>query len=324
MTTMIQSLIYKDKNLGLSRCAATSGSVGGTGAPPPCRCWASNSWQRKLLYQNIVKIATWLPQNLHLNHYKTFSTSLTSRLTASAASEDLPSMLTTTTQGGWKNIRWNTFFVWKQNWEIMFAETSKSSREPRSTFRTRRASLVMTGELLPIINITTAIPNKDCCNLLVMTARTNIMSPFSTWCWSPFFSPDVDNHHLHHHHHQPSHCFANITHCNTTTRAVDFLYMPDTMIEEARNVSVNLHGEHGRFKQIIWNGWSWNWLEARCHWTKLEKIFSEPDYPVLDLNWAKHDIHLFPGLWWSSFSLLLSGFSSARSLLNQVNSFLER
>ena len=60
------------------------------------------------------------------------------------------------------------------------------------------------------------------------------------------------------------------------------------MIEEARNVSVNLHGEHGRFKQTIWNGWSWNWLEAKCHWKKLEKIFSEPDYPVLDLNWAKH------------------------------------
>ena len=34
-------------------------------------------------------------------------------------------------------------------------------------------------------------------------------------------------------------------------RAVDFLYMPDTMIEEARNVSVNLHGEHGRFKEDI-------------------------------------------------------------------------
>ena len=84
-----------------------------------------------------------------------------------------------------KNIRRNTFFVWKENWESMFAETSKSSREPRSTSRTRRASLVMTGELLPIINITTAIPNNDCCNLLVMTARTNIMWPFSTWCWSP-------------------------------------------------------------------------------------------------------------------------------------------
>ena len=34
-------------------------------------------------------------------------------------------------------------------------------------------------------------------------------------------------------------------------RAVDFLYMPDTMIEEARNVSINLHGEHGRLQKIL-------------------------------------------------------------------------
>ena len=33
-------------------------------------------------------------------------------------------------------------------------------------------------------------------------------------------------------------------------RAVDFLYMPDTVIEDARNVSVNLHGEHGRFVMV--------------------------------------------------------------------------
>ena len=29
---------------------------------------------------------------------------------------------------------------------------------------------------------------------------------------------------------------------------------------------------------------------------KLEKILSEPDYSILDLTWAKHDISLFPGL----------------------------
>ena len=34
-------------------------------------------------------------------------------------------------------------------------------------------------------------------------------------------------------------------------RAVDFLYMPDKMIEEARNVSINLHGEHGRLQKIL-------------------------------------------------------------------------
>jgi len=33
-------------------------------------------------------------------------------------------------------------------------------------------------------------------------------------------------------------------------RAVDFLYMPDTMIEEARNVTINLHGEHGKYVMV--------------------------------------------------------------------------
>ena len=62
----------------------------------------------------------------------------------------------------------------------------------------------------------------------------------------------------------PSHCLApNTAHfsrCHFSMiiiRAVDFLYMPDTMIEEARNVSVNLHGEHGRyfmFSDIVLHG----------------------------------------------------------------------
>ena len=30
-------------------------------------------------------------------------------------------------------------------------------------------------------------------------------------------------------------------------RAVDFLYMPDEMIEDARNVTINLHGHHGKY-----------------------------------------------------------------------------
>ena len=30
-------------------------------------------------------------------------------------------------------------------------------------------------------------------------------------------------------------------------RAVDYIYMPDTMVEDARNVSINLHGEHGKY-----------------------------------------------------------------------------
>ena len=29
---------------------------------------------------------------------------------------------------------------------------------------------------------------------------------------------------------------------------------------------------------------------------KLEKLLSVPDYPIIDLSWAKHDISLFPGL----------------------------
>jgi discoidin domain receptor family protein 2 len=31
---------------------------------------------------------------------------------------------------------------------------------------------------------------------------------------------------------------------------VDFLYMPDNMIEEARNVTISLHGEHGRYVMV--------------------------------------------------------------------------
>ena len=30
-------------------------------------------------------------------------------------------------------------------------------------------------------------------------------------------------------------------------RAVDYIYMPDRMVEDARNVSINLHGEHGKY-----------------------------------------------------------------------------
>ena len=30
-------------------------------------------------------------------------------------------------------------------------------------------------------------------------------------------------------------------------RAVDYIYMPDRMVEDARNVSINLHGEHGQY-----------------------------------------------------------------------------
>ena len=33
-------------------------------------------------------------------------------------------------------------------------------------------------------------------------------------------------------------------------RAVDYLYMPDVMEEDARNVSINLHGEHGQYVMI--------------------------------------------------------------------------
>jgi len=33
-------------------------------------------------------------------------------------------------------------------------------------------------------------------------------------------------------------------------RAVDYLYMPDAMVEDARNVSINLHEEHGKFVMI--------------------------------------------------------------------------
>ena len=30
-------------------------------------------------------------------------------------------------------------------------------------------------------------------------------------------------------------------------RAVDYIYMPDKMVEDARNVSINLHEEHGKY-----------------------------------------------------------------------------
>ena len=30
-------------------------------------------------------------------------------------------------------------------------------------------------------------------------------------------------------------------------RAVDYLYMPDAMVEDARNVTINLHEEHGKY-----------------------------------------------------------------------------
>ena len=33
-------------------------------------------------------------------------------------------------------------------------------------------------------------------------------------------------------------------------RAVDYIYMPDRMVEDARNVTINLHGEHGKFVMI--------------------------------------------------------------------------
>ena len=33
-------------------------------------------------------------------------------------------------------------------------------------------------------------------------------------------------------------------------RAVDYLYMPDAMVEDARNVSINLHEEHGKYVMI--------------------------------------------------------------------------
>ena len=33
-------------------------------------------------------------------------------------------------------------------------------------------------------------------------------------------------------------------------RAVDYLYMPNAMVEDARNVSINLHGEHGKYVMI--------------------------------------------------------------------------
>ena len=79
-------------------------------------------------------------------------------------------------------------------------------------------------------------------------------------CWPPFPLEIVKL--------DPSHCLApNTAHfsrCHFSMiiiRAVDFLYMPDTMIEEARNVSVNLHGEHGRyfmFSDIVLHQFPWN------------------------------------------------------------------
>ena len=31
---------------------------------------------------------------------------------------------------------------------------------------------------------------------------------------------------------------------------MDYIYMPDRMVEDARNVTINLHGEHGKFVMI--------------------------------------------------------------------------
>ena len=81
-------------------------------------------------------------------------------------------------------------------------------------------------------------------------------------------------------------------------RAVDFLYMPDTMIEEARNVSVNLHGEHGRyfmFSDIVLHQYSWNAHQFLANQNVL--LFSSSQFSSKPTNpqWIQKR------MWWNNF-----------------------
>ena len=72
--------------------------------------------------------------------------------------------------------------------------------------------------------------------------------------------------------------------------------------------------------KLTWSKMSSNKAWENILWARLPSSRSKLGKTCFQV-WAKHGIYLFPGLWWSSFSLLLSGFSSARSLLNQVSFF---
>ena len=56
-------------------------------------------------------------------------------------------------------------------------------------------------------------------------------------------------------------------------RAVDFLYMPDTAIEDARNVSINLHGEHGRSDIHKYSN-------KQIHKSTIKQIMKQPSFTL--------------------------------------------
>ena len=166
----------------------------------------------------------------------TFCCSLTSPLTVSAVSEGSPSMLTTTTQG----------HCWSCTNTVQLS-LHKIEEKGNNGFFQGHPDILSGQDLLFQWGGKVWWWQVGNCS--------EIMTPL--WgCWPPFPLEIVKL--------DPSHCLApNTAHfsrCHFSMiiiRAVDFLYMPDTMIEEARNVSVNLHGEHGRyfmFSDIVLHG----------------------------------------------------------------------